>query len=283
LFDFLVYNESMKTPRNVKRAVIIAIYLSLLFLIGWAVYSALKSNPTCFDGKQNQGEEKIDCGGPCRPCAKEINAQNLEIAEKAFVYGGPQKYDVMAKISNSNDQYGSPEFSYEFILKGSQGNILAEREGKSFILPSETKYLIETNLETEQNPTVLEIVVSNCRWETFFTYKKPQLNIYNKRYNLISSPAGFSEAFGLLVNESEFDFNRVKVNVVLRDASGNPLSFNSTEMRTVTSREERDFRLVWPISFPGEVRKVEMEAEADVYDSQNFIKRYLKEGRFQEY
>ncbi|MCD6161691.1 MAG: hypothetical protein J7K40_04680 [candidate division Zixibacteria bacterium] len=283
MFDFLVYNENMKTPRNVKRAVIIAIYLSLLFLIGWAVYSALKSNPTCFDGKQNQGEEKIDCGGPCQPCAEEINAQDLKIIEKAFVYGGPQRYDAMAKISNPNDQYGIPEFFYNFILKDSGGNILAEQKGKSFILPSETKYLIGTNLETKSKPAVLEIDISGCQWETFFAYKKPQLNIYNKRYNLISSPAGFSEAFGLLVNESEFDFNVIKVNVILRDSSGSPLSFNSTEMRTVTSREERDFRLIWPTGFPGEVQSVEMEAEADVYNSQNFIKRYLKEGRFQEY
>jgi len=273
----------MKTPGNVKRAVIIAIYLSLLFLISWAVYSVLKPVPTCFDGKQNQGEEKADCGGPCRPCAEEINARDLKIAEKAFVRGGHQRYDVMAKISNPNDQFGSPEFSYKFILKDSQENILAEQEGKSFILPSETKYIIGTNLETESKPAVLEIDIFNRQWKTFFTYKKPQLNIYNKRYDLISSPAGFSEAFGLLVNESEFDFNVIKINVVLRDSSGNPLSFNSTEMRTITSHEERDFRLVWPIGFPGEVQDVEMEAEADVYNTQNFIKRYLKEGRFQEY
>lgn len=273
----------MKTPRNAKQAVIITVYLILLSLVSWAFYSILEPRPTCFDGKQNQGEEKIDCGGPCQPCAEEISAQDLKITEKAFVYGGPQKYDAMAKISNPNDQYGSPEFSYKFILKDSENNILAGREGKSFILPSETKYVIGTNLETELKPAILEVVIHDCQWKTFFAYKKPQLNIYNKRYDLISSPAGFSEAFGLLANESEFDFNAIKINVILRDSSGNPLSFNSTEMRTVTSREERDFRLVWPISFSGEVQNVEMEAEADVYNSQNFIKTYLKGGKFQEY
>lgn len=273
----------MKTPRSAKQSAIITVYLILVSLTGWAVYSVLKPAPTCFDGKQNQGEEKADCGGPCLPCAEEISAQDLKITEKAFVSGGPRKYDVMAKISNSNDQYGSPEFSYKFILKDNNGTILTEQEGKSFILPSETKYLIGTNLETGLKPAVLEINIFDCRWETFFAYKKPQLNIYNKHYDLISSGVGFSKAFGLLVNESEFDFNAIKINVILRDASGSPLSFNSTEMRTITSREERDFKLVWPISFPGEVQNVEMEAEADVYNSQNFIKRYLKEGRFQEY
>ena len=30
-----------------------------------------KPTATCYDGIQNQGEEGIDCGGPCAPCAKE--------------------------------------------------------------------------------------------------------------------------------------------------------------------------------------------------------------------
>jgi hypothetical protein len=273
----------MRTPRIIKRTIIIAVYLSLLFLAGYFFYTVLKPNPTCFDGKRNQGEEEVDCGGPCRSCVKEIEAQDLRVSEKAFVYGGSKKYDVMAKISNVNEQYGSPKFSYRFVLKDSGGNILTERVGEKFILPSEEKYLIENNLETETEPTVLEVDIFDCQWETFFSYKKPQLNIYNKRYDLIHSPTVFIEAFGLLVNESEFDFNSIKINVVLRDSSGNPLSFNSTEMRTVTSREERDFKLIWPESFPGEVQKIEMETEADVYNSQNFLKRYLKEGRYQEY
>ena len=247
------------------------------------MYNILKPDPTCFDGKQNQREEGVDCGGPCQPCEEEINAQELKVIEEAFVYGGPRKYDVMAKISNPNDQFGSPRFSYKFILKDSAGNNLAEQKGESFILPFETKYLIETNLETQSNPANLEIVITECQWERFFAYKEPQLNIYHKRYDLISSGAVFGEAFGLLVNESEFDFNTININVILRDSSGKPLSFNSTEMRTITSHEERDFKLVWPISFPGEVQNIEMEAEADVYNSQNFIKSYLKGGEFQEY
>ena len=28
-----------------------------------------KDNPTCHDGRQNQNETGIDCGGPCTPCA----------------------------------------------------------------------------------------------------------------------------------------------------------------------------------------------------------------------
>ena len=61
--------------------------------------------------------------------------------------------------------------------------------------------------------------------------------------------------------------------VVLRDASGKPLAINSTEMSTMPSKGQRDFRLVWPTIFPGEVKNVEMLVDADIYHSENFIKQ----------
>ena len=39
----------------------IEIFLLLLCLLGAG---------TCADGIKNQGEDKVDCGGPCLPCRK---------------------------------------------------------------------------------------------------------------------------------------------------------------------------------------------------------------------
>ncbi len=268
--------------RGAKRSIIIIIYLIIFSLAAYLIYLAVRPAPTCYDGKKNQREEKADCGGPCAPCEKIINAQPLEIAEKAFVYGGPGKYDVLAKIANPNNQFGSPVFSYEFILRDFSGQEIARRSGTEFILPAETKYILETGLATEMIPQKVEAKITGARWEKFFEYEKPRLNIYNKRYDLISGGIGYSEAYGLVRNESPFDFNFIKVNVVLRDASEKVLALNSTNMYTVSASEQRDFRLLWPTSFPGDVENLEIEAEADVFHSQNFIKKYLPGGKFQE-
>ncbi|MFH0968885.1 MAG: FxLYD domain-containing protein [Patescibacteria group bacterium] len=272
-----------KLQRNNKRLIIIAIYLIIFFLLGWRIYLWLKPAPTCFDGKQNQNEQGSDCGGVCqKQCEKVFQTQDLAIAEKAFVQGGQGKYDVITKISNPNNQIGASEFSYEFVLKGESGNILADRSGKSFILPVESKYIIETGLETAEIPKEISVFISGSKWQEFFGYEKPELNIYNKRYDLISSGIGYSEAKGLLRNESAFDFNSIQVNVVLRDENGKPVAFNKTEMNTVNAGEERDFRLLWPMNFPGSVQAVEMEVEANVFDSQNFIKKYTN-GELQDF
>ncbi|MEI8096888.1 MAG: FxLYD domain-containing protein, partial [Candidatus Moraniibacteriota bacterium] len=103
---------------------------------------------------------------------------------------------------------------------------------------------------------------------------RPAVNIYQKRYNEVSSSAVFGEAAGLVSNESSYDFRTVAVQVILRDRDGHPLALNSTVMNTLRSHENRDFRLPWSTSFPGVVENVEMVVDADVYHSDNFIQQY---------
>ncbi len=269
--------------KNKKRIIIILVYFLLFFLFCWFLYSVIRPDTTCFDGKKNQNEEEADCGGKCKPCIKEISAQEIEIQEKAFVYGGLGKFDVLLKFFNPNNRFGSSSFEYEITLKGTSGEILGKRSGKSFILPRDSKYAIENGFEIQSEPSIAEVLIKNTQWAEFENYEKPQLNIYEKRYDIVSGGVGFGQAYGLLRNESAFDFESVNVDVILRDSSGIPIALNSTEMRDIGSGDQRDFKLLWPSSFPGDVMQVEMEAETNVFDSQNFTKKYLPGGEFQKY
>lgn len=260
--------------RSFKKTIIIIVYIILFSLLGYFIYSLVRTKPTCSDKIQNQKEEGIDCGGPCDVCAKAPEVVPIAVKEKSFVFGGQGKFDVMARISNPNSKYGADKFDYKFVLKGADGSVLTERSGTDFILPAGSKYIVETNLETNNQPANVEFSISNSEWQEFTGYEEPQLNIYNKRYDLISSGVGFSKVYALMRNESPFDFNVVKIKIVLRDADGKPIALNSTEMRTILSNEQRDFTLIWPTSFPGDVQGIDVEAQANVFDSQNFIKTY---------
>jgi hypothetical protein len=161
--------------------------------------------------------------------------------------------------------------------------VIATRTRESFILPQERKTLIEIGIESLEAPTQATLRIEDISWERFSGYQdRPNINIYQKRYNQISGGVGFGEAFGLVSNESPFDFRTLTVKVILRDSAGKALAANSTEMRTVTSGEERDFRLVWPEAFPGAVESVDMEVDADYYHADNFLEQYLPGGRFQD-
>ena len=271
--------------RTRKQVTVAAIFsLILIVFLGLFYFFFFYQAPVCTDGIQNGREEGIDCGGTCtNACIEKVTGAPFVIEEVAVMPGGTDKYDVLGRIHNPNDTEGASSFEYSLVLKDATGKELTTKKGTSYILPQEHKTLIEVGLESATVPATATLTIGSITWERFSGYQeKPNINIYQKRYNQVAGGVGFGEAFGLVSNESPFDFRSLTVKVILRDREGKPLAVNSTEMRTVTSGEERDFRLLWPEQFPGAVEAVDMEVDADYYHAENFMKQYLKGGRFQD-
>lgn len=269
--------------RGMKRSIIIFIYLLIFAGLLALVYSWLKPVESCFDQKINQNEQGVDCGGVCQEKCNVLPQFNLEVKENGFVESGISgKYDLFSRIFNPNNDFGSGSFSYEFDLKDAGGTSLGKFSGKSFILPGEEKYLVATNVPSGTVPSEINLTIQNVKWEEFVNYEKPQLKIINRNYLETSSGVGFSEAFGLLKNESPFDFSTIKINMILKDSSGKIVALNSTVINTVKTGESRDFKALWPNRFPGEVENVEFQTEVNVFDSEAFARRYFRSQKFQE-
>ncbi|MBP7811606.1 MAG: hypothetical protein KA054_02055 [Candidatus Moranbacteria bacterium] len=269
--------SSMASSRIFKQIMILCGYFLVFSVVLFGMYYLfIRVAPTCSDGKQNQNEIGIDCGGVCdKQCEPSLeDVKDIVVREVAFVFGSQNNYDVLARVYNPNDIAGASQFSYTFALHDAAGNILVEQSGSSFILPQETKYLFEFHLSTETRPVRATIQISQVAWERFEGHlERPRVTVIQQAYERIQSGPGFGEATGLVINDSPYDFRSLLVKVVLRDASGRPLAVNSTEMLTMPSEGQRDFRLVWPTAFPGEVRSFEMFVDADVYHSENFIEQ----------
>lgn len=270
--------------RDIKRLIIILIYLLIFTSLLLGAYVWLRPKESCFDQKMNQNEQGIDCGGICQKKCNVLPQSDLVVGEKGFVESGISgKYDLFGEVSNPNNDFGSGNFSYEFRIKDLAGVILNKFSGKSFILPGEKKYLIATNVPTETIPGGIDLVVSEVKWEEFVNYEKPQLKIINRNYQETNSGIGFSEAFGLLKNESPFDFSTIKINIILKDSTGKILALNSTILNTVKTGESRDFKAIWLSKFSGEVEDLEFQAEVNVFNSESFARRYFRSQKFQEY
>lgn len=268
--------------RTIKRLIIIFVYLLIFFLIGLTIYFANKPAPTCNDGKRNQKEEGVDCGGPCEPCPEVIVAENLKITESSLMPTSEGTFDLVAKIYNPNDLYGGENFNAVFSAKNAQGVPVGQLEVESFILPKQEKYVMAANVNFPEPPSSLEISTADIGWEKFSSFSEPEIIITNKEYNLISSGVGYSELKGILRNNSPYDFKNIQLKAVLRDEGGAVVTVNSTDMQTILSREEREFRMFWPRSFPGEVRKVEVQVDVNFFQNENFVKRFLEGRKFQE-
>ncbi len=270
--------------RDIKRFIIVFIYFLIFVAFSLMVYFWLKPAKTCFDQKVNQNERGIDCGGVCQKKCNLLPQFDLTVGEKGYVESGISgKYDLFGEIYNPNNDFGSGSFNYKFEIKDSSGIVLNQFSGRNFILPGEKKYLVATNVLSTSVPGEITLTISEVEWEEFINYEKPQLKIINRNYQETNSGVGFSEASGLLKNESPFDFSTIKVNMLLKNSAGKIVALNSTILNTVKTGESRDFKAIWPNKFPGEVGDMEFQTEVNVFSSESFARRYFRGQKFQEY
>lgn len=267
--------------RKIKRIVIITIFLMsfvIVIMLWWAI--TIKA-PTCFDGKKNGNESGIDCGGYCAPCEIKIEAKELIIIDRSIVYGGVDKYDAVVKIKNPNNLYGASVVRYTMSLLDKNGEMIAKKNGEVFILPTQERFLLETNIESDVVPKDLDIKIDYVNWVKFTNYDDPDFLVQNVKYNKVSSGINYAEAFALVRNNSDFDFREVSVYVILKDENDFPIAVNATTMDNFQARDERDFLLSWPYRFPGTISNIDIGVYANVFDSENFIQQYLPVGNYE--
>lgn len=264
--------------RTAKQVLIIAIAIAIAALLLGAIYFLFFiSDPTCNDGKRNQGEEDVDCGGPCAPCQQRIFLEDLKVISTDWVHDVGNKYDVVVKVSNPNDYYGLENFNFKVSLVDDSANSIAESDWQeSFILPGQTKSLIVMGIESSQMPSraSIELNKSSINWQKISIQQEPDFVIINKNYETkFGGEANFAEVKGTLINKSSADFEEIIVKVILRDIGGKLLAVNSQVMNTVRDQEYRDFLVIFPRSFSGDVTDVGVEPETNIFDRDNYFRR----------
>jgi hypothetical protein len=267
-----------------KQIIIALIFFLILSGFGFLIYSFIKPAPSCTDGIRNQGEEGIDCGGVCDPCEL-VHTKEIDVLWVKVISGQGNFYDLAAKIKNPNQNYGSGQVPYQFELYDSQDNLIAKYSGITYILPNQTKYLLKIKAESNRLVKQVKLSFGQIEWEKLGDYQPPQLGIQQKEYRLLGNEEpGFSQARAVLINKTNFDFDKVDIDILLFDSSNRLLAINTNEIRTLLAGQERDFFSVWFNQIYGQVAFVEIEAETNIFDPDNYLPSSGKEPeKFQEY
>jgi hypothetical protein len=276
------------TPRQrvLKRTIIIVIYLIIFSLLGTELYYIFRTKPTCSDGQQNQGEEGVDCGGPCSvKCESIPKIENIRVLEKAILPASEGKYDAMAKINNPNPQFGVAQLEYSFNLLDNSGAIVSQSEGSSFILPGQTKYILAFNLASSVQPKNIDFKIRSFKWTKFSEYEEPLIQIYSKEFNLVNAGSNFATLKAKIKNQSSFDFKTITAKAVIRNERNAPVALNQTSVNDVRVNEEREVVFNWGSRFQigSETPSVEIETEANFFSDENFMKRYGSSDQYKTY
>ena len=281
--------------RRKKQLIIVAILaLVLVSLVTGAYYKWFYQSPTCFDNKQNQKEQGVDCGGPCALSCELLTVKKPQVKWAKAIFLKDGFYDLAAKVDNANPNYGLAKFNYMFKLYDAQNNLIAQKQGSNFILPNQSKYIVEANVAADKKPAKAEMVIDDpvkTDWQRLAdNFATPDIYVHDKQLKYLdnqpeqgASQAETAQASGIIKNNSNFDFDKIVVAVILFNAKKEIIGVNKTEVYTVPAGEDRYFSVLWFSPLSGEVSSVDMMADTNLFSDSNFMKRFGTQEKFQEY
>jgi hypothetical protein len=214
-----------------------------------------------------------------------INLIPIEVLSRKLFNVQNNDYDFLVKVTNLNTDYGSSDVEYKLSFLDSTGNTVSSKTGSFYILPGQTKYVIDSPLKFDQPISNAVFRITSVNWQKLdpLAASGVPLIVRNSSYTQTSTPGTFGKVGGSIYNNSDFDINKVDVIVVLLDSNGQPLAVNKTEINTFLTKTTRGFEIAWPAPFVGQVGSAYTKANANVFESSNFLRKYGGQQQFQQY
>lgn len=189
-------------------------------------------------------------------------------------------YDVAARIKNPDPQWGISKFNYKFILKDFLGNITAEKEGQSYILPQQSRYIIELGIVALSRAENLEFKLELKEIQKLKEVENPQLQMKALGQNFDTSGQK-TKVWADIYNESIFGFEKVEVNFILYDEGNNIVGVSYTNINAFASNTKRYVSAAWNYAVPAKISRIEIEPNVNVYESGAFMRQYGEEQTLQ--
>ncbi|OGZ33271.1 MAG: hypothetical protein A2V69_01930 [Candidatus Portnoybacteria bacterium RBG_13_40_8] len=261
-----------------KQLSILFVFLTILLATGVGVYFLFTpQGETCYDGIQNQGETGIDCGGPCGSCP---GPRLLKIISENFIPTIENNFDLVAKVENPNRNWGIESINYKFNLYNNNGQLIGSKEGITYVLPDETKYIIEQRFYSEIEIASMNFELNNASWQNLKDFNELQLKIRNSGYQLVD---GEYRLTGNVENKSDYNLDTIEIIGLLFDEGQKIVAVGKTSINTFMIGETRSFIIEWPYQIEKEIFNLEVRVYTDVFQDDNFMRVHATPERFKEY
>jgi hypothetical protein len=220
--------------------------LFLIVIIGVIVGFYLNiTAPSCTDGKQNQGEKGVDCGGQCsKECLGEI--KDLAVLwSKPFKVSG-NNYDAVALVENRNLFFSAKLVKYQFKFYDDRNILIASRQGEIFVNPGQKFAIFENNIDvgSRKPAKVFLEFQKNINWEI---YKGENLGLVVTKKEYQDSPRPSISA--TLENKTLADVKEIYAVAIIYADDGNAIAASATKIGEIKGGASADIFFTWPEKF----------------------------------
>jgi len=245
-FPFICYTIYMTWAGRRKFVYLGTISAIILIILVWFFISHFYKTPTCFDGKQNQDEQGIDCGGVCTLLCRSQYVP-LTVLWSRFSKVSDGVYNVLAYIENPNINAGANNLNYTFKLYDKNGILLKQRFGQTFAPANKIMAVFEPELLTgNQMPSRVEFsFTSNAVW---VRQDSAETNLSVSQAVMSREDTAPRLSF-VLTNKTVKLINKIEAVGIVYNAGGNTIAFSRTIIDSLADREARTVNFNWPLPF----------------------------------
>jgi len=228
----------------IKQLIYGIFYLAIIFFVGYLFYLAILPEPTCFDGRKNQGEKQVDCGGPCESCEIRV-LEPIEVVKTSVLKASDKQSSVLTEFRNPNIAFGANSFSYRLDFYGA-GDVLIESFKKgSFIYPGRIKFIADAGINiAKENIRRVEVTIGNVSWKSISEFSAPNTQVRDIEINKQNDTRLIVS--GVVNNNTSFRLSRVVITVLVSDLFNLPVSVSKTLLENVGAFKEENFSVIIP-------------------------------------
>jgi len=233
------------------------IVLVVLVVLALIFYSTLHKAPSCVDGIQNQGEQGIDCGGPCPYLCTALEQAPVVRFTQALPNANGT-YDIIAYVDNPNRSAYTRGIAYQISLYAPDHTLGAPVIAGSLDLPpgASLPIFIPNVVAGKSGITSAFLMLdpTAIKWQAGADTRIVPTAASATLGGSASAPRVITE----LDNPSALPISNVRVVVTVFDASGNVIAASQTVVPSIAGQGSAVATFTWNAPFPAPPARIEV-------------------------
>ena len=225
-----------------QRVFYLLLVVAFFAVIAGGFWYQIRPAPSCQDGKQNQSEIGVDCGGPCaRVCSFEVKPAK-EVWSRVFKIDD-SRYDAVTFLKNPNRNLAARQLGYRIKIFDAQDVLITTKTGEAFLNPNESFFVYNSRLDVgNREPKRASFEITDGPVWQRVEAKLPIPKVTYK--NFVNQPTPLLVA--QVANDSLQTITDLQIVAVLSDEDQNALAVSSTLVEKLEQGESREVAFTWP-------------------------------------
>ena len=247
----------MSWAQRRKTTYIVSILFIFAIIGGIFLLTLLNKVPTCSDGKQNQGELGVDCGGPCSILCRADYSNPV-------VIWGPRwarvqsngTYNFLTYLQNPNIGAGAINVPYLLKIYDKDNILLYQKTGSAYIPPNNNFVIFEDSVNLgDKIPARAQFqFTGNPIWQKMDSVESNLTAVSKSLVNEDTKP----KLLVTVKNSGVDTIENIESVAILYDENNNAVAFSKTKIDSINGGDTQNIVFTWPEKFDNAVVRIDI-------------------------